>query len=275
MVENRGIKVVMKKEKGKKQIPSEEVVSKALNITEEAKREGILLRLIGGPAFRIHSSPMATKLHKKLKRLEGQEFPDIDFIALSKQRKDVRKFFETRGWKFDSYMFFFTAGVGVRNRQIYRGAEIDVDIFYDELDMSHKIDLRNRLEIDPPTVSLADLLLTKLEIFEFTDKDAKDVIVLLRDHKIGDSDAPETINAKYIAELFADDWGFWYTATTHLSKIKAACSIYKQLSKEDIADVTSKIDQIMKYIDEEPKTKKWRKRAETGTKKRWYREVRL
>lgn len=268
--------MVMKREKGKKQIPSEEVVKIALNLVEEAKREGILLRLIGGAALRIHSSPMATKLHKKLKRREGQEFPDIDFIGLSKQKKNVKKFFEARGWKFDAYMFFFTGGAsGVRNRQIYRGGKIEIDIFYDEVDMCHKIDFRNRLEIDPPTVSLADLLLTKLELVEFTEKDAKDVMVLLRDHKIGDSDEPEAINAKYIAKLFADDWGFWYTATTNLNKIKAACPMYKQLSKEDVADVTSKIDQIMKYLDEEPKTKKWRKRAETGTKKRWYKEVRL
>jgi len=127
MVENRGIR--MEEEGEKKQVPSEEVVKIALDIVEEAKREGLLLRLVGGPAFRMHSSPMATKLHKELGRREGQEFPDIDFIALSKQRNDVRKFFETRGWKFDSYMFFFTSGVGVRNRQIYRGKEIDVDIF--------------------------------------------------------------------------------------------------------------------------------------------------
>lgn len=265
----------MEREGEKKQIPSEEVVEIALNLVEEAKKEGILLRLIGGTAFRVHSSPTTTKLHKKLKRIEGQEIPDIDFIGLSKQRKNVRKFFEARGWRFDAYMFFFTSGVGLRNRQIYRGEKIDLDIFYDELNMSHKIDLRNRLEIDPPTLSLADLLLTKLEIAEFTEKDAKDVIALLRDHKIGDGDEPETINAKYIAELFADDWGFWYTATTNISKVKAACPMYKQLSKEDVADVTSKIDQIMKYIDEEPKTKGWKKRAEVGTKKRWYREVRL
>jgi len=51
--------------------------------------------------------------------------------------------------------------------------------------------------------------------------------------------------------------------------------MYKQLSEEDIADVTSKIDQILKYIDEEPKTKEWLKRAEVGTKKKWYKEVRL
>jgi hypothetical protein len=119
------------------------------------------------------------------------------------------------------------------------------------------------------------LLLTKLEIVEFTEKDAKDVIVLVRDHKIGDSDAPETINAKYMAKLFANDWGFWYTATTNLKKTRDACPMYKQLSKEDVADVTSKIDQILKYMDEEPKTKEWMKRAETGTKKKMVQRGRL
>jgi len=265
----------MEKEGEKKQqVPAEEVVKIALNLVEEAKKEGITLRLIGGPAIRIHSSPKAVDLHKRLKRIEGQEFPDIDFVGLDKQRGDVRKFFEARGWKFDSYMFFFTSGVGTRNRQVYRG-KVDLDIFYDELDLCHKVDFRNRFDIDPPTASLVDLLLTKLEIVEFTEKDAKDVIVLLRDHQIGDSDAPETINAKYMAQLFANDWGFWFTATTTLKKIKDALPMFKQLSKEDATDVTCKIDQIMKYIDEEPKTKEWTKRAETGTKKKWYKEVRL
>jgi len=264
----------MEKEGEKKQFPSEEIVKIALNLVEEAKKEGITLRLIGGPAIRVHSSPMAVDLHKRLKRIEGQEFPDIDFVAPDKQRGDARKFFEARGWKFDSYIFFFTSGVGTRNRQVYRG-QVDLDIFYDELDLCHKVDFRNRFDIDPPTASLVDLLLTKLEIVEFTEKDAKDVIVLIRDHKIGDGDMPETINAKYMAQLFANDWGFWYTATTNLNKIKGACSMFKPLSEKDAADVTSKIDQIMKYIDEESKTKEWTKRAETGTKKKWYKEVRL
>ncbi|MEM3622834.1 MAG: hypothetical protein QXZ02_01235 [Candidatus Bathyarchaeia archaeon] len=271
MVENRGIKM---EEKEKKQISSEEIVKIALDLIEESKKEGITLRLIGGPAVRIHSSPMAIELHKKLKRIEGQEFPDIDFVAPDKERAKIRKFFETRGWKFDSYIFFFTSGVGTRNRQVYRG-KVDLDIFYDELDLCHKIDFRNRFNIDFPTASLVDLLLTKLEIVEFTEKDAKDVIVLIRDHKIGDNDAPETINAKYMAKLFANDWGFWYTATNNLKKVRAACPMYKQLSEEDITDVTSKIDQILKCIDEEPKTKEWLKRAEVGTKKKWYKEVRL
>jgi len=255
-------------------LSSEEVVRLALDLVEEAGREGLTLRLIGGIAIRVHSSPMAVDLHRRLKRLEGQEFPDIDFVAPDRERMRIRRFFEVRGWRFDAYMFFFTSGVGSRNRQIYRGI-VDLDIFYDFLDLCHRVDFRNRFHLDYPTVSLVDLLLTKLEIVEFTEKDAKDVIVLIRDHRVGDSDLPETINAKYMAQVLARDWGFWYTATTNLRKVRDACPIFSQLSSEDIADVTSKIDLILKYIEEEPKTKDWLKRAKIGTKKKWYREVRL
>lgn len=271
MVENRGI---IGEEK-RKIIPTEELIREAINIMEEAKKEGLTLKLIGGPAIRMHLSPEAKDLHKKLKRIEGQEFPDLDFVGIAKQRKKVRKFLEKRGWKFDSYIFFMTGGAsGVRNHQVYRG-RIDIDVFYDDLDMCHKVPLKDRLEIEPYTISLTDLLLSKLQIVEIGEKDFKDVIVLLKDHKIGEEDAPETINAKYIAKLFADDWCFWYTATTNLKKIKEACKVYDRLSEDDKQDVISKIDLLLKYIDEEPKTKKWMKRAKVGTKKKWYKEVRI
>ena len=255
-------------------LPPEEFINTALKIVEEAEKEGITLRIMGALAIRLHLSPQGVEIHKKLKRLGVQEFTDIDLVGFSKQRKQIRKFFESRGWRFDSYIFFFTMGTTVRNRQIYRG-KIDIDVFLDELDMCHKIDFRKRLTIDYPTISLADLLLEKLQIVEFSEKDAKDLIALIRDHKIGGSDASETINAKYIAELLADDWGFWYTATTNLKRLKDACPSYAELTEEDVKDVVSKIDEVLKYIDAEPKTKKWQKRAKIGTKKRWYKEVRL
>jgi len=271
MVEDRGIT-----NSEEEFIPSEEFINTAKTLIEEAQKEGIILRVIGALAIRIHSTPEMAELHKKLGRFAGkkQEFTDIDFVGLSKQRKKVRKFLESRGWKFDAYMFMFASGMTSRNRHIYRG-RIDIDVFFDEIDACHKIPLKDRLLIEPITISLTDLLLTKLQIVEFSEKDAKDVIVLLRGHQIGEEDAPETINAKYIAKLLADDWGFWYTATTNLKKLKEGCRNFKELSEEDIQDVVNKIDLLLKYIDEEPKTKKWKKRAKIGTKKKWYKEVRL
>jgi len=45
------------------------------------------------------------------------------------------------------------------------------------------------------------------------------------------------------------------------------------LSEEDVANVEKKIAEIMNYVDIEPKTKKWKKRAKDGEKKKWWRDV--
>ena len=110
---------------------------------------------------------------------------------------------------------------------------------------------------------------------DFTKKGAIDTVAILLDHEIGEEEVPETVNAKYIAKLLADDWGFWYTATNNLRKVKEALPSIEGLEEGEVEDVSSKIDLLLEYIEKEPKTKKWQKRAKVGTKKRWYKEVRL
>jgi len=78
-----------------------------------------------------------------------------------------------------------------------------------------------RLEIDYPTISLADLLLEKMQIVKLNEKDILDTIVMLREHDVGEGDK-ETINSDRVSGLLSDDWGFYYTVTTNLGKIKSA-----------------------------------------------------
>jgi hypothetical protein len=47
----------------------------------------------------------------------------------------------------------------------------------------------------------------------------------LREHEIGGS-LPETIDARYVAELFSNDWGFYYTVTTNLGKVRDRLTAY-------------------------------------------------
>ncbi|MEM2630749.1 MAG: hypothetical protein QXN41_06070, partial [Candidatus Bathyarchaeia archaeon] len=97
---------------------------------------------------------------------------------------------------------------------------------------------------------------------------------LLNDHKIGDEDNKETINAEYIADLLSKDWGFYYTVTTNLNKIKDLINSYSQvLTQDKIADVKTKIDTILDKIEKKPKTMSWKMRAKVGTKVKWYKEV--
>jgi len=224
---------------------------------------------MGALAIRLHS-PEYAELHKKLKRLGAKEFTDIDFMTLGKDRKNIIKFFEEQGYNIDPQV----ATLFGYKRHIYRNPKLGIyiDVFFDKLEMCHTIDFTKRLEIDYPTIPLADLLLEKMQIVKINEKDIKDSIVLLRAHAIGENDK-NLVNAKYIAELLAKDWGFWYTVTTNLKKLKAFLQRYDTLTSKDREDVSEKVKKILDYIDKEPKTMGWKLRARIGSKKKWYRDV--
>ena len=81
---------------------------------------------------------------------------------------------------------------------------------------------------------------------------------------MGDTDHEE-INQTYIAKRFADDWGFWYTATTNLGRVKEHCDRVDALSAEQKAKVKQEADEMLARIEAEPKSKGWNKRAKKGT----------
>jgi hypothetical protein len=148
------------------------------------------------------------------------------------------------------------------------------DVFFDKLlAANHPIDFRGRLELDSPTISLTDLLLEKLQIVSFTEKDLKDTLLLLRAHNVAEGHAPETIDEQYIAQLLAKNWGFWYTVTTNLEGLRKAISDMRELNEPDRSDISSKIDKLLQAIEKEPKTTGWKMRSVVGTKKRWYEPV--
>ena len=160
-------------------------------------------------------------------------------------------------------------------RHIYDNTQagLTADVFFDELSMCHRIDFRNRLVVDYPTISLADILLEKLQIVKISMKDVQDVIILLRGHDVGDDDN-DKVNSRYIARLLSDDWGFYYTVTTNLTKIlDQFLSAFSGLTEDDRNIVKPRIDRLLTALEDEPKSLKWKMRAKVGPKKIWYQEV--
>lgn len=251
-----------------KKHPSLVFVKEAERIVGEAEERGLVLRIMGALAIHMHC-PKFAGLHRKLERLGEKMFPDIDFMSIKESRKKLPEFFEGLGYTCDKAVM---AIFGL-NRHIYYGSKIPtIDVFFDKLRMCHEIDFRDRIKIDCPTVSLADLLLGKMQIVKINLKDVKDTVVLLREHEVGEGDE-ETVNSKYIAKLLSKDWGFYYTVTTNLKEIKERFPTFKVLDKQDISDVETKIDQLLEAIEREPKSMGWKMRAKIGTKKKWYEEV--
>jgi hypothetical protein len=242
-------------------LPEKDPVQEAQRLVAEANKRGIVLRLLGGIAFRLRS-PSALK--EGLKR----NYVDIDFIGTRKQRKEIQNLFIEAGY---TPRTTFNTMQGFR-RLIFNDIanERRVDIFLNEFEMCHKFDFTDRLKLDNLTLPLADLVLTKLQVYEITEREYRDVIAMFTDHDLGNSDNnPELINAKYIAKLCSDDWGLWRTVTLNLERISGALPNYLS-SPDGQALVKSKIDALWKAIDAEPKSFRWKVRARVGEKVKWY-----
>ena len=234
-------------------------------IITEAKKRDLHLRLLGAISFQLHC-PKFKYIATKYRGI----MTDIDFAGYGSENNKVTILMRDLGYA-DEPMVTWLFG---DRRTIWDNKlnGIHVDIFLDKLEMNHTIPFNGRLDIEPLTISLADMLLEKMQIVQINEKDIVDTIMLLREHDIGDP-ASETVDAKYIARTLANEWGFYYTFTTNLNKVLARLSAYQELTDEDRKVVSGRIEKLQKIIEGQPKNMSWKLRARVGPKSKWYRDV--
>jgi hypothetical protein len=269
-------------------VPTEVFIKEAEKLVEEAEKKGITLRIMGGLGIMVHSRDFrdfAAKLGRTgAGVVKGQEYTDIDFMSYGKQRNKVKEFFRVLGYAKRRA----TLSSAASNRQIYYHQKgwFYIDAFFDKLIVAnHPIDFRGRLELDYPTIAVTDMLLEKIQMWEaFSAKDLKDCLLLFRAHDVEEKGEKKAIDSSYIAKLLAKDWGFWYTATANLNKLKKFISEMdklgpeieidpKKIGKRDREEIAGKIEALLERVDKEPKSFGWKMRAKVGTKKRWYEPV--
>jgi len=237
-------------------------------IIKEADSREVPVRILGGAAIRMHC-PNHQGMYAKLKRAPKH---DMDFVTYKKFRPLTKKLFTDLGY--EPYVSLMLTGATGRHRQIFNDKDGNkaIVVFLGVLEMCHNIDYEGRLEVDSPTVPLAELLLQKLQIVQTNEKDVADTIILLLEHDIGTTDKDE-INGDHIAKVLANDWGFYYTVNTKLGDIKQSLDKYDALSKQERALVVERLDKLQNRIEKEPKSFKWNMRAKAGTSVKWYRVV--
>jgi len=269
-------------------VPTEVFIQEAEKLVEDAKKKDIILRIMGGLGIAMHSlefRDFAVKLGRTgAGVVKGQEYTDIDFMSYGKQRNKVKEFFG----KFGYAKRKATLSSAASNRQIYYHPKgwFYIDVFFDKLVVAnHPIDFKRRLKLDYPTITLTDMLLEKIQMWEaFSAKDLKDCLLLLKVHNVKDKDEKESIDASYIAKLLSQDWGFWHTATTNLQKLRKFITEIdklgpeigvdpKQIEKKDREVIAQRIETLLNIIDKQPKSFGWKMRSKVGTKKRWYEPV--
>jgi len=265
-------------------LPEERFVEESINIVEKAKDMGIVIRIIGALAVYIHSThdARAINIYEKIKRFgeDKPKFTDLDLVAYGKQRRHIMQFFE-KTLNFKPNLMVNALSGGRRLIYFHPKDYYHVDVFFDKLEFSHDVYFgkkpgEGRLELDYPTITLADMVLEKSQIHQINFKDIVDLTVLFAGHDVGSSQEKEIIDGKYIAKVLSEDWGFWYDATKNLKLVKEYATKFLsegKLTKNCYDIVTSRVDKLLNMIDEEPKSKKWQKRAKKGTSKPWYRNV--
>lgn len=222
---------------------TDELVREGVALVQDASADDLVLRLLGGAAIVLHTSGA---VHR--------EIADLDAATRGSDARRLADTLRRRGYEPEAR---FNALHGHR-RLIFHGPKAKLDVFVDTFEMCHRIDLRSRLGLDSPTLTMSDLLLTKLQVVELNAKDAHDVFLLLEHHELHEGPG-DHIDVEYIARLAGDDWGLWRTLTNTLDRVA-----------ELEPSVASKSFALKDVLDEAPKSRGFKLRARVGERKRWY-----
>ena len=153
----------------------------------------------------------------------------------------------------------------------------------DNLEMCHRIEFGNRLTKSRPTLPLAELLLSKLQVVKINRKDVLDALILLAEHPLAEDDGvdalhgPGAINVPRIVGYTSNDWGWWRTVTGNLDKLDQYLATDLQPEDLDLGtgeavkfEPAAQIAALRKAIEDAPKSTKWKFRARVGERVAWY-----
>jgi hypothetical protein len=234
------------------------VVEEAERLLEIAGHDGATLALLGGVAVRMHAREVPPALDR--------EYKDLDFAVPKGTSGEASNLLRAAGYE-PEVMF---NAMNSKERMLFHDTEHgrQVDVFVGSFRMCHEISFAGRLSPGEPTVPLAELVLTKLQIVELNEKDIRDTVLVLHGHDVADHDR-DTVNGARIAQLCASDWGLWRTITTNLGRCRDHVDDYA-LTGEERERVSGRLAALLDWIEGAPKPRGWRLRAKIGERKRWY-----
>lgn len=240
-----------------------DILDEMNRLVDAANANSILMRALGGLAIRARSGD--------LQKFFAREYRDLDFVVSDNDRKRIEPFFQQMGYE-SNQRFNVLNGA---KRQIYLdpNSERHVDIFIGNFEMCHKLPMSSRLHLDPVTVPLAELLLSKAQIVELNRKDALDIASLLLFNETG-SDDNGKINLDHIAKLCGQDWGLYKTTSINLKRVEDVVRDEKlNLTEVERGLILKRVSEIQQTFATMPKSMAWQMRDKVGTRVRWYEEV--
>lgn len=240
-----------------------DILDEMNRLIDAARANSLLMRAIGGLAIRVRSGDF----QKFFKR----DYHDLDFVIQESERRKIESFFQDMGYESNRQFNLLNGS----KRQIYLDPDRDrhVDIFVGGFEMCHKLPMNDRLQLDPVTVPLTELLLSKAQIVELNHKDALDIASLLLYNETGNDDNGK-INLNHIAKLCGQDWGLYKTTSINLKRVEEVVRDETlNLTEAERGLILRRISDVHRTFETMPKSLAWQMRDKVGTRVRWYEEV--
>jgi hypothetical protein len=237
--------------------PLADPVAEGRRIAEAAAERGIPLRVLGGVAIAL-ACPSSRRPPL------AREYGDIDLASVGGAKKKVIDLLEFLGYTGDKE-FNLLHG----HRRLYFWDERNqrqVDVFVNEANLCHRINLKRQIDKVPLTLSLADLTVLKLQVVETNEKDYLDICAIFADHPLTADDTG--VNSAYIGELAASDWGLWRTLGMVAERAERFALELPEFEAAEL--VAERLHRLREELDNVPKTRGWKLRSRIGDRKRWY-----
>jgi hypothetical protein len=234
-------------------------VGEARRLVEAATRKGVMVRVLGSVAVHLQAPDPGPLLTRPIK--------DIDIVTRRGSRAAVTELLIGAGYVPDQ---MFNALHGAGRLLFFDPNERKLDVFIGDFSMCHVIPIADRLERDPLTIPLAELLLTKLQIVELNETDQRDIYNLTYHHGVTSGDGTG-IEGDFIAGMCAKDWGLWRTAKGTIERLQTNLAGYN-LDAAASSLISERLRALWAEIENAPKTAKWRLRNRVGDRVRWYDE---
>jgi len=241
-------------------------LAEALRLIDLAASRGLQVRLMGGLAFHAQVPTWTARVDRERR--------DIDLATSARDRRGLTELMTSSGYLADKQ---YNALYG--HKQLYfvdAERQRPVDVLIDKLEMCHTFEFADRLAVEPRTLPLAELLLSKLQVAMINRKDILDIVALLSEHPVAPEDGG-AINVRRITELTSNDWGWWRTVTRNLERTRQFLAADVQPGELDFGhparfDARAQLDALDEAIEVAPKSTRWRLRSRVGERVQWYQE---
>lgn len=216
---------------------NDQLAALATTLVAAASQKNLTLRVMSGVAVYLTCPSLET--HPSLQRT----IQDLDFVAPAAQWDALAEIFKSKG---------ATPRARGAHAWIFDQDDAVIELCDARFDYN---DLTPRLALTSPTLTLADLLLFKLQRRPFQARDIQDAIALLLDHRVAKGEVEDQIDHTYIATLCARNWNLFHRVYDNTVALEQVLDRY--IEPEEAQLVWRRIEVIQGDMDQQPKSLGW------------------